>query len=432
MYYLTKWLNSMVKMMVVFFILLFGTKAHAQEIRHLTLEEVNEMTRRNYPMIKQKDLIKQSGNLNTANLNKGYLPQFTLSGQASYQSDVTQVNVPIAGFKIEPPGRDQYKVLADVSQLIYDGGIIRQQNKSVQLNAAVDQQKVEVALYQVKQQVDQLYLAILYLDAQIKQVSLVEDDLNVGIKNVTAQVQNGIAFRSNLNVLKAQLLQTQQRIIELTASRRGVVGTLALFINAPLGNNVVFEEPVINQNIGDPEIHRPEITLYAYQDKLINHQTKMIKARNQPRASLFMEGGYGRPSLNVLKNQFDFFYIGGIRLNWSLSGLYTRKQDNELVDVNKRTIDIEKETFLLNTKTQLQQQQADIDKMNLLIASDEDIITLRGSIKEAAQVQLKNGVITVNDYLREVNDEDQARQALITHRVQLLQAQINYQIISGK
>jgi outer membrane protein TolC len=45
---------------------------------------------------------------------------------------------------------------------------------------------------------------------------------------------------------------------------------------------------------------------------------------------------------------------------------------------------------------------------------------------------LQNGVITVNDYLREINDEDQARQTLITHQVQLLQAQINYQTISGK
>lgn len=70
--------------------------------------------------------------------------------------------------------------------------------------------------------------------------------------------------------------------------------------------------------------------------------------------------------------------------------------------------------------------------MNLLIAGDEEIITLRASVKDAAKAQLENGVITANDYLREVNAEDQSRQALITHQIQLLQAQINYQIISGK
>jgi len=57
---------------------------------------------------------------------------------------------------------------------------------------------------------------------------------------------------------------------------------------------------------------------------------------------------------------------------------------------------------------------------------------LKQQVKEAAKAQLENGVITANDYLREVNAEDQARQSRITHQLQLLQAQINYQTISGK
>jgi outer membrane protein TolC len=53
-------------------------------------------------------------------------------------------------------------------------------------------------------------------------------------------------------------------------------------------------------------------------------------------------------------------------------------------------------------------------------------------VKEAAIAQLQNGVITANDYLREVNAEDQARQSLISHQIQLLQAEINYQTTLGK
>ena len=53
-------------------------------------------------------------------------------------------------------------------------------------------------------------------------------------------------------------------------------------------------------------------------------------------------------------------------------------------------------------------------------------------VKDAAKAQLENGVITANDFLREVNAEDQARQSLIVHQLQLLQAQINYQTIKGK
>jgi outer membrane protein TolC len=432
MQYFTKYLNKLVKGIGIIFLLTTFTNVNAQEIKHLTLEQANQLSRQNYPMIKQKDLVKQTANLNIENLNKGYLPQFALSGQATYQSDVTQINIPLPGFKIEPPGKDQYKVLADVSQLVYDGGVIKQQDEMQQLNSEVEQQKVEVELYKLKERVNQLYLGILYLDAQKNQVELIKNEIQIGIKKVDAQVQNGIAFKSNLDVLKAELLKTEQRAIEIDASRKGMIETLGLFMNVPLQSDVVLDKPLIELNTPEIAIARPEITLYADQIKLIDRQSKIIKARNQPKASLFLQGGYGRPSLNLLKNAFDFFYIGGIRFNWSLSGLYTRKKENQLVEINKRTVDIEKETFLLNTNAQLKQQQSEIDKMNLLIASDEEIIKLRTSVTDAAKAQLENGVITANDYLREVNDEDQSRQSLITHQVQLLQAKINYQTISGK
>lgn len=432
MQYLTKWLNNLVKVIWVLFLVTGVSKINAQEISHLSIDQANQLARQNYPMIKQKDLIKQTANLNIENLSKGFLPQFTVSGQATYQSDVTRIDIPVPGFKIEPLSKDQYKVLADVSQLIYDGGVIKQQNELQQLNSEVQQQKIEVELYKLKESVNQLYLGILYLDAQKEQVGLIKQDIQIGIKNMEAQVQNGIAFRSNLNILKAELLKNQQRIIELDASRKGMIETLELFMNVHLGKDVVFEKPLVNSNIPEAEINRPEIKLYTDQSKLFDHQSKIIKARNQPKASLFLQGGYGRPTFNFFKNQFDFFYIGGIRFNWSLSGLYTKKNDNQLVQINKRTVDVEKETFLLNTNTQLKQQQSEIDKMNLLIASDKEIIALRDGVKEAAKAQLQNGVITANDYLTEINAEDQARQSLITHQILLLQAQINYKTISGK
>lgn len=431
MYDLTKWLNKLVKTIVIFLVIL-PNLCNAQPLTQLTLEEANNMARQNYPMIRQKDLIKQTANLNIENLNKGYLPQFSLSGQASYQSDVTQVDIPIPNVKIESPSKDQYKVLADVSQLVYDGGIIKQQNEMQQLNAEVEQQKIEVELYKLKQQIDQLFLGVLYLNAEMKQVILVEDNIQTGIKNVQAQVQNGIAFRSNLDLLKAEMLKTRQRMIELEASKKGLIETLELFMNKPLVTDAVFEQPLMQTGNLDTTIRRPEIKLYADQTRLFNQQSKIIRAKNQPKASVFLQGGYGRPALNLLKNQFDFFYIGGMRFNWSLSGLYTRKKENELVDISKRTLEIQKETFLLNTNAQLKRQQSEIDKMKALVASDEDIISLRTSVTQAAKAQLQNGVITSNDFLKEINDEDQARQMLITHQIQLLQAQINYQTISGK
>jgi len=401
---------------------------HAQS---LSLQEAYDTSAAHYPMIKQRELIRQTAEYTVDNLSKGFLPQFSLSGQATYQSEVTQVKVPLPGVSIEPPSKDQYKLLADVSQLIYDGGVVKEQKAIQQLNAETEQQKVDVELHKLKERINQLFFGILYLDEQIKQVALVKNDLNIGIKRVEAQVNNGVAFRSNLNVLKAELLKQDQRIIELNATRKGFVDVLGLFMNKELPENISLIKPAIATSVTDDEIQRPELKLFTAQEKLLGGQLRLIDSKNRPKASLFWQGGYGRPGLNLLKNEFDFFYTTGVRLNWNFGGLYTQKREKKIIELNQKTVGIQKEVFLLNTNTQLKQQQSEIDKLNQLISSDNAIIDLRVSVKDAAKAQLENGVITANDYLREVNAEDLARQSLISHEIQLLQATVNYKTISG-
>ena len=406
-------------------------KIAAGQTNQLTLSQAYEFAQKNYPFIKQKNLVKQAETLTIENLQKGYLPQVNINGQATYQSDVTGIDISLPGIKIESPAKDQYKVLADVNQIVYDGGLIAQQAKAARLNADVEEQRVEVELYKLKDRVNQLYLGILFLDQQIKQADIQKRDVEVGLKQVDAQVRNGVALRSNLNVLRAQLLQTDQRVIELQSSRKGFIETLSLFLSKPLDEQTMFEVPAVDVAAAT-NISRPELKLYENQSMLVQQQNKLVTAKNLPKASLFGQAGYGRPGLNLLKNEFDWFYVAGVRLNWPLGNLYTMKTEKKLNAVSMQLIDVQKETFLLNTNTQLKQQQSEIEKITKLIEADRDIIDLRAQVKEAAKAQLQNGVITANDYLREVNAEDQARQLLINHEIQLLQAKINYQTTLGK
>ncbi|MGE5106029.1 MAG: TolC family protein [Sphingobacteriales bacterium] len=412
----------------LFIFLLSGTKLFGQS---LTLDKVNELARQNYPLIKQQGLVNKTRDISVENLQKSFLPQFSLSGQATYQSEVTKIDVPLPGINFDHPSKDQYKILADVNQLVYDGGVIKQQKEIQQLNAGVEQQRIEVELYKLTDRINQLYLSVLYIDEQLVQTGLIKKDIETGMKRVEAQVNNGVAFKSNLNVLKAEWLKADQRAIELSATRKGIIETIGLFINQTIEENTVFERPILTETKISFDIRRPELQLYSSQQKLFSGQNKLIDAKNLPKASLFFQGGYGRPGLNFLKNDFDLFYTTGIRFNWSFGGLYTSKKEREQVQVNNKIVDIQKDLFLLNTNTQLKQQQSEIDKIQQLIAKDDEIIELRTSVKDAAKAQLENGVITANDYLREVNAEDQSRQTKITHQLQLLQAKINYLTISG-
>ncbi|MBF9254057.1 TolC family protein [Pontibacter sp. 172403-2] len=408
--------------------LLLPWLAHGQA-DSLSLQECYALARQHYPLSRQKALIEQSRNYSVENAAKGYLPQVNIMGQATYQSEVTRVPIELPNMPIVSPAKDQYKVAGEISQNLFEGGVIRQQQRLIEANAAVQEQQVAVELYKLKERINQLYFGILLIEAQLKQSELLKNNIRLGLGKVNAAIANGAALKSSAQVLQADLLQANQKTIGLQVTRKAYLDMLGQFINIPLDENAALARP--HHMALSASINRPELQLYAYQKNIADVQNELISAKNLPKAGLFLQGGYGRPGLNMLSNAFDFYYIGGVRLNWSLSGLYTTKNERELLDVNRSLLDVQQEVFLFNTNQLLRQQLADINKLRQFIGTDEEIIALRTAIMNTAKVQLENGAITARDYLREVNAEDQARQSLLLHQMQLLMAEHNYNTISG-
>lgn len=179
------------------------------------------------------------------------------------------------------------------------------------------------------------------------------------------------------------------------------------------------------------EIRRPELLLYDNQKRVYNDQQKLLNLQLLPKLGAFAQGGYGRPGLNMLSNNFAWYYLGGLKMTWNFGSIYTHKKQMQLLDIGRETIDLQKESFLLNTSMVQKQQIVGIDKYKELLNTDDRIIALRLSVKNAANAQLQNGVLNVHDYITVLNAEDQARQNKILHETQLLQALYNYQNIIG-
>ncbi|MDP3581248.1 MAG: TolC family protein, partial [Ignavibacteria bacterium] len=279
--------------------------------------------------------------------------------------------------------------------------------------------------------VNQIYFGILLLDEQLVQTDLIKKDLDASLNKLNAAFVNGTATKPNVDILKAELLKTDQREIEIKSSRKAFAEMIGLLINQRLDEEVKLELPQIQNTAGNEEINRPEIRLYSSQESLIENQSGLTLAKILPKASLFFQGGYGKPTLNMLKNNFDWFYIAGARLTWSMSNLYTFGNESEVIELNKKSVEAQKETFLLNTNLLLKQQNSEIEKLSSLIKVDKQIIDIRTSVKESAKAQLENGVITSNDFIRELNANDQAKQNLAIHTIQLLLAQQNYKLTTG-
>jgi outer membrane protein TolC len=397
----------------------------------LTIDECYSKSRENYPLIKQKDYIIKSNDYSISNIWKGYLPQVTLSGQATYQSEVISIPILIPGVKIESLSKDQYKAIAEVNQTIYDGGIMAARADIQKASAAVENQKVETELMKLKERVNQIYFGILLLDKQLIQTEIVEKDIIGGLEKLSAALTNGTATHSSVDVLKAELLKTIQKKIELKSLHHSYIDMLGLLINQPLDETVLLEQPNHNFNTDVREINRPELKLFYSQENLMTEQRGLNMAKILPKASLFFQGGYGKPALNMLKNSFEWYYIAGARLSWSISNFYTYDYENEIIELNKRSVEAQREVFLLNTNLLLKQQLREIEKLKELIEVDKQIVEIRTSVKEVAKSQLENGIITSNDFIRELNAEDQSKQNLAIHAIQLLLAQQNYKLTLG-
>ena len=395
----------------------------------LTIDQCYEWARKNYPLIKQKELLVKSMEFTIANAQSAYLPQVAIYAQATYQSEVTRLPGPAV--LVEPLSKDQYKIYGELNQNIYDGGVIKNQSAIQTANTLVEQQKLEVELYKIKERINQIFFGMLLMESQLAQVNLLKEDLHTSLTKTESAIRNGTAFKSNAEILQAELLKSDQRVIEMNAARKGYLDMLGYFINQPLRDDVVLEKPGAILTETTAPIKRPELTLYQFQSELFGAQYKATTSRNVPKLGFFVQGGYGRPALNVLKNEFDTYYLGGFRFNWSLSGFYNSKRERQILDVNTQVVDAQKETFLFNTNLTLKQQSQEIEKLMELIKVDNQIIALRTGIKRTAQSQHENGVISTSDFLRELNAEDAAKQSLLLHQVQLLLAHYNYQTTSG-
>lgn len=404
---------------------------HAQTPQ-LTIDTCYSMAKQNYPLIKKQDLIAKSSQYSLENASKFYLPQLTVNGQATYQSQTISFSdaLPsIPGISFPTIYKDQYKIQAELNQAIYDGGVTKHQKALIRANEQIQQQSLEVNLNTLKDRVTQIYFSVLLMNEQLKQNEIRKTDLQGALDKANAAFVNGTGFRSNVDELKAAIINIDMTAITFRANRNAFMDMLALLIGQPVDEStiLVLPEPLPIT----PGISRPELKYFDLQKKSFDIQENQLRSAYTPKLIAFVQGAYGRPTLNIIENKFGPWWIAGMRLNWSVGSLYSLKNNKHLLEINRQNLDIDKETFLFNTHLKLNQQNADIKKYSDLLEQDNAVVELLTAVVQSAKAQLDNGVITVHEYIAKLNEENLAKQARIVHNIQLLQAQYNFKNTSG-
>ena len=395
-----------------------------------SVERCKEMAREHYPLIRRYGLIEQSRDYTLSNAARAWLPQVTLSGQATLQSDVVswpeEFESMLAMQGLDMPGirRDQYKVQIDVQQTLWDGGKSRTDRAIAEGEAAQERMSTEVELYAVDSRVEDIYFGILLMQEQQRQIGEMMQRLQTNLDQVNALVENGMAMQADADAVEVQLLTQRQSLGQVEARLQSFRRILGLFIGEDLGE-APLPMPVAEEPVGyDSE--RPELRLMDAQMALLQAREQMVDVSLAPRVALFAQGYYGYPGLNMFENMVSHRWtlngIVGVRMNWNISSLYTSKTSRRQLQNARDNVMLQREVFAFNSRLQAEQESAEVRRIREAIADDDRIVALRSRVREAAEVRLQEGMIDTHDLLGKISDETSAKIARSTHQIELVKA----------
>lgn len=395
----------------------------------LTLNECRDLSRENFPKMKQVEVLNKIAELKNRNTQSNYLPQIDLKGQATYQSDVIEINLPIPNFSFDPVSKDQYKMYLDVKQTIWDGGMTKSKKELELAGLESDVQKLEIEIQQVYTMVDAYFFGNLMADNNLKVLQAQQAVLESQIQKLGSAISLGAAREKEKLKLEMENLLMDQKMMALSSQKRSFLEMLGILTGQSLDENTNL---IVPENLNkQTEQLRPELKYFNLQTLELNSGDKLLKATRNPLFFGFGQAGYGKPGFNMLSNEFAPYYIVGLGLNWRVIDWKNSQRNREINIQNRAMIATLQNDFLQKQALQKVDAAEKINNLKELIQTDEKMVIGRKAIAESASAELLNGIITSTDYLIDLNAQTVAQINLEMHKIQLIQAIVNYNSILG-
>lgn len=407
-----------------------GYAAHAQT----TLDECIGWAYDNYPQIKEMSLIEMTKGIDLKNAAYAWLPHLNISGKATWQSEVVEMPMDIPGMDINIP-HDQYGLTAEFTQQIWDGGTSRSQKELAEAGAEVKKTQLETNLWSIRSRVQNVFLGIILIDKQLELNRLLRESLERSSEEVKSRMEAGVALPSDLDQVSVNILSCLQQRASLDADRKSYVKILGLLTGRDMTDVelAVPQDAVNYMDDGARDFEtRPEMAFYAAQLKQNEFQRRQLNTLISPKLNLSLQGGYGRPGMNMLSGDFSGYFVAGLKLQWNIGAIYTRGLDKRKVNADAQKIDLTRKSFILNSSVEAEQKNNAILKARDVLEKDSEIIGLRQRIRASGENQYREGTIKMNDYLSMLDEEYKAKANESMHEVQLMMAVYDMKNTIGK
>jgi len=421
----------MKRIFVIF--LLLSKLSLGQTVDSLDIYQCFKAMEQYYPKSAEKEINDKLLHLKLKHIQAEWYPQVDLNMQATYQSDVVEVDIGNSlPFPVDFPSasQDQYKATLDISQKIYDGGVISSSKQAEQVDQKVQKKSVDVILHEVKKQVATFYFNVLLLDKQQEIIDNTLNELEKKQATVKAGVESGTLLPSDLKNIQAEMLTLEQSREKILRKKLANLDMMNQLTGLGLTERDRFVLPKLNFR-DSIQYNRPEHELFKLQKELLEKNQSLVKAQKQPKVFAFGQLGYGKPGLNMLKDEFDSFYLVGAKFTWNIWDWNKNKRKRQVLEVKKESVDVQQKTFNKNLTVSLQTVLSDIQNYQDAMQRDKEIISLRNDIAQSARAKLNNGTMTSSEYISEINKLKNAKLLYEQHKIELKKAKMDYLIITG-
>lgn len=424
---LSKRLNHLVKTGCIVVFLASGPDLSAQP---LDLQTCYQKAGQLSPLRQQEAYLASIHQLNQRIESSKFLPDMTLKGTASYQSDVFNLPFEMPGANIPVIPKDQYQFTFNLTQNVYDGGLVSASKKLKEADVAVRQQQLKVSLYEVRSMIDELYFGILSLQANEKIILGFTTELRNQEKKARSGIENGIMLPDVLKSLKKEELRARQQLDAIRIRRNALSQVLRDWVGMEISGETMLAVPQVE--VETEQLARPELALFESRMQQLQANKGLLEGALRPKVAAFANVGYGSPNtLNFFETDWNTYYIIGGRITWKFWDWNINKRQRQVLNLNQEIIRAEQENFEKNLNNQMTRQLAEIALIRQSIATDRQLLLLQEEITKSSARQFELGTVTATDYLTELNNLIHSRLQLELHQVQLAKAQITFQTLSG-
>lgn len=423
------------KSVVVIFLACTAVVANAQE--RIELKSAFALAAAADPRVAQLQLEAEQTELRLQTIaNERRRPSLTVEGQAQYQSQVVEIPFSVPGRAAPKAPKDTLDGYVRFEQPLLDP------TRDARIAAerarlAEAQQRVRVATYGLRQEVTDAFFAAALLQEKEAQLATVLTDLEARLNETRVRVDERTALPGDAAAIEATLLQRREELAELRANRKGALARLSEVTGKTLTLDDALVLPELASTFARAKAdvatlrERPEFAQFARGRERLEAQKATIAANEKPFVSAYGRAGIGKPGYNFLDNEFNPYFIAGVRVQWKPWDWGARERERRVVELQQESLDADEAALARSFERAIQNDLATVERLSGMHETDDRIVALRELIENETAVRFDEQVVTAAEYIDKQTDVLEARLLRATHRVELAQAQARVLTILG-